>query len=202
MGRPALTEDQRAVIRARIRTAALALHREGGLELVTMRGVAERAGLSSSALYSYFDNRRSLLQSLWYEPAVEAVKRARLIASRTPDPVKRIEAILGVYLDLAQKNPEVFRGAFLFVRPGSMEAPPVQKLETLDFHRLIWEAVKEAQLSGSARPGDARLIAQALWAGLHGALALPITLEMYDFAPARKLAPQVLQLMIQGLLKP
>jgi AcrR family transcriptional regulator len=202
LGRPALTDDQRAVIRARIQTAALTLHREGGLEAVTMRAVAERAGLSSAALYSYFDNRQTLLQSLWYEPAAAAVRRSRLVASRTPDPVKRIEAILGVYLDLARKNPEVFRGAFLFVRPGSMEAPPIQKLETLDFHRLICEAVKEAQASGAARPGDARLIAQALWAGLHGALALPITLEMYDFAPAPKLASEVVRLLIQGVLKP
>jgi AcrR family transcriptional regulator len=90
MGRRAHSDEHRASTRAGIREAALSLYREGGIDAVTMRAVASRAGLSSAALYDYFPKRRDLLQSLWYEPVASAVEALRRLAAATPDPIDRL----------------------------------------------------------------------------------------------------------------
>lgn len=202
MGRPAFTDEQRAAMRQRIREAAIALYREAGLEALTIRGVAKQAGFAPSVLYAYYPNRQALLQSLWYEPVVSAVREIIRVAADIADPLDRIEAMLAVYIDFARQNPEIYRGAFMFVRPGSMDKPPVQDLEILDLHRLLQVAIEEGQRTGQLQDGNSRDLAQALWAGIHGGLALPVSVEMFAFNESVVLAGQTLGLMLNGLKRP
>lgn len=186
-------------MRQRIRDAAIELYRGAGLEAMTIRGVAKQAGLAPSVLYAYYPNRQTLLQSLWYEPVVTAVQEIIRVAGVTPDPLARIERMLAVYIEFARHNPEIYRGAFMFVRPGSMEKPPVQDLEVLDLHRLLRTAIEEGQRAGQLQAGNAHELAQSLWAGVHGGLALPVSIEMFNFATPTDLAAKTLRLMIDGL---
>ncbi len=199
MGRPALSDEERALARERIRAGAVELFVEGGLEAITMRAVAGRAGLSASALYSYFPNRNELLRALWYEPVAAAVVQLIQVADACPDPVERIRRMIDVYLDLAAANPEVYRGAFLYVRPGSHEPPEIVSRETADFHRLLRDAITEGQKTGAIGPGDPDMMAQSVWAAIHGALALPIHLEMYDFACGLEIARSTAAMLLRGM---
>jgi AcrR family transcriptional regulator len=199
LGRPALTDDQRSATRRRIRTAAIDLYREGGFPAVSMRAVAARAGLSASALYGYYASREELVRALWYEPVARAVMEAREIAKSEPDPVTRIERLLENYFRLAEKNPEITRFSLLHVRPVTAEKPKPQPPDVQDFYRLLREAIEEAQTSGAFIQGDAALVAQSLWAAVHGVIGLPVNLDMYRFARGRVLLAETIGLMLDGL---
>ncbi len=187
-------------MRDRIQAAARELYRAGGIEAVTMRAVASQADMAPSALYSYFDNRRSLIESLWLEPVAAALAVMESKANSVEEPVARIEAILSDYIAFALENPDIYTGALMHVRPVT-EAPPVaQPLEGLPLYRILKKAIAEAQTLGVVRPGSPGLAAQALWASVHGALALPVNMEGWRIASRADLARQVVANSLSGLL--
>jgi AcrR family transcriptional regulator len=66
--------------------AALALFAEGGLQAVTMAGVARAVGAPSGSLYHRFAGRPALVASLWLR-AVERFQDGYLAALECPDPI-------------------------------------------------------------------------------------------------------------------
>ena len=199
MGRPALSQEHRSTTRLRIHDAAVALYREAGLDGITMRAVAARSGVAASALYGYYRDRSALLEALWREPAGAAAREVAAIASTVVPPVERIEKMLDVYLKLAEENPEIYRGAFMYVRPGSRPKPATLPLGEVELHRQLVQALSDGCAQGLFASDDVQLDAQCFWATLHGALALPVNIERFEFAPSRELAKRALATMIEGL---
>lgn len=188
MPRPATTPQQRLETRDRIRTAAASLVRQGNPEKITIRSVAKEAGVSIGTIYKYFEDISDLGRSLWQEP-VDALRRQMAnIAENTDDPVRRIRSLLSVYADFAREKHQVFRGAFLYVRPESRPRPDATALEDEPFFRHLKTAILEGQKSGAFIDGDAKMLAQLLWAALHGALALPNNIERIAFDPPEQIA--------------
>ncbi|MCG8592109.1 MAG: TetR/AcrR family transcriptional regulator [Proteobacteria bacterium] len=199
MPRPAATPEQRERQRRRIRQAASEIYAENGPLGVSARAIAQRAGVSTGTLYSYFANLPDLMRSLWMEPVTEAGRELEAVAKAHRSPVKRIQALLTGYVEFARANPDVFRGALLFVRPPSLPKPEALPLHDLPFHRLLCTAIREGQLRGKIRRGNAEEMAQLLWAGLHGALALPINMDAYEIVPQEKLTAAMIRALMRSI---
>ncbi len=187
-------------MRERIRLQALAVYNEAGLEAVSIRAVAKRAGMSPAGIYSFFASRQALIEALWLDPVRAMLDQMVVQAAATPDPLVLVRLLLDLFVRFSLANPEILRGAFLRVRPTKESAPSPRPLHQLDFHRLLAEAIAEGQTSGHIRPGDPALMAQALWAGLHGALAIPIHMEAWGLSDPQSLAEEVTTLLMTGLL--
>ena len=198
MARRPATEEDRARERRRIRRAAAAIHRESGISAVTVRAIAERAGISTGKIYSYFGNLQDLMRSLWAEPVATLNERFESIAATTQDPVDRIAALLGAYLDFARSNDETYRGAFLFVRPTALTPPEQRPASDVPFLRLLALAIREGQEQGSIRTGDPERLAALAWAGLHGAIALPINADLYRIDEDRELGGEMIDLLLSA----
>jgi AcrR family transcriptional regulator len=115
------------------------------------------------------------------------------------DPLDRVERLLDIYVGFAFRHPEIYRGAFLHVRQAKEIPPTPQSMDRLDFQRLLRDALAEGQANGRVRPGDPVVQAQALWAGVHGALALPIHMEAWAFVDLAQLVAQVRAMLTDGL---
>lgn len=163
---------------------------------ISARAIAKRAGVSVGTLYTYYENLPDLMQSLWQEPVDRLVVRLDAVAEATPDPIDRIRALLEGYAEFARRQHAVYRGAFLFVRSDSMKKPEKRPLDEAPFHRLLKSAIMEGQSTGRVRAGDPDAVAQMLWAGLHGSLALPVNIDRFAFDPPERLA----QTMIDALM--
>lgn len=200
MARPRATAEQRQHQRARIRRAAADIYRDGGLPGITARAVSERAGVSTGTLYSYFANLEELMQSLWGEPVAAMNQELENLVMEHSDPVARIRALLEAYVQFALDQPEVFRSAVLFVRPASSPKPDVAPAEELPFYRLLVGAVAEAQSVDRIGPGGSSSVAQVLWAGIHGALALPINIDRFAVQPQTELAPNMIESLMASII--
>ena len=196
--RPA-TPDERAAQRSRIRRAAAEVHDEKGLLGVTVRAVSQRAGVSSGTIYTYFSSLEEILQSLWIDPVARASRRLESIAAKHADPIEGIRALLTAYVDFALDEPEVFRGALLFVRPDSMATPTPDPVEDLTFYRLLRAAIEHGQAAGAVRLGSSDRIAHLAWASIHGALALPINIHRFDVEPQEELAAAMVDHVLESL---
>ena len=199
MPRPPATPEQKREARNRIRRAATEVVAEEGPANVTVRKVAARAEVSVGTVYSHFDSLGDLLRSLWIPVIAEADRKLAAAVDGASDPIERVRVILGHYVDLALGNQVLHRSTLLFVRPANVEAPQPLPLDELVFHRLLVEAVTDGQAAGALVDGDPTQLAQMLWAGVHGALALPVNNDIYDLEPADQQARLMIDTMVGAL---
>ena len=199
MPRPVATEEERAEQRQRIRRAASELHREGGLRAVTVRAVAKRAGVSTGLLYSYYANLSELMRSLWMVPIVELGRSLAAIDRAEVDPINRIEQLLTTYVEFTMANEETHRGLLLFVRPPDSQPASNDDPNGLMLFAALSRAVEEGQQAGTIRDGNAAELAQLLWSGVHGALALPINIDTYDLASGPQIAADMVAALIRSI---
>lgn len=202
MARPRATEAQRQAQRRRIRRAALEISEESGVDSVSVRGVAARAGVSQGTIYSYFTDRSELVRSLWLEPVTKVGHKLERLAAEHADPVERIRAILLAFVDFVTSHPEVHRGAMLFVRPASQPPPEPAPPEELVFYRLMLEAVSEHAANSGVTLDDPGRSVELIWAALHGSLGLAINTDIYQISPARDLALDMVELLMHAVVAP
>lgn len=201
MPRPAATEEQRAAQRQRIRRAASELHREGGLGAVTVRAVAKRAEVSTGLLYSYYSNLSDLMRSLWMVPIAELGRSLASVEAAEADPLTRIERLLMTYVDFTLANVETHRGLLLYVRPPDASTELNREPDELMLFASLRRAVEQGQLAGTVRDGDPRVVAQLLWSGIHGALALPINVDTYNLTDGPTVATEMVAALVRSITK-
>lgn len=196
MARPPATPEQKSQARLVIQNAAAELTAEGGVANVTVRKVAERAEVSVGAVYAHFESIGELMRSLWTPVIEEANHKLQTVADSVNDPCDRIRSILNEYVVLATSNELLHRTTLLYVRPPDAPLPERLPASAATFHGLLADAIAEGQASGQIIEGAVTPLAQMLWAGVHGALALPVNADIYMLEPA---VPQA-QLMIDTLM--
>jgi AcrR family transcriptional regulator len=199
MGRKPATVAQRQAARRHIQKAAAGVYAEQGAAAVSVRAIALRAEVSVGTIYAHFGSLQGLMQSLWMEPVETINAQLAELAAGIVDPVARLEALLKTYVEVAGTRPELFRGAFLFVRPDTLPKPPRDPLDEAPFAALLIQAVSEGQALGRIRPGDPGLLAQLAWSGVHGCLALPINFDRLAFAAPDPLAGRMIEIVVADL---
>jgi AcrR family transcriptional regulator len=167
-----------ADLRTAILDAARHLIVANGHRDVSMRDIAGTVGCSVSSLYLYFANRDALIHTLidegfqrWYDVQLE-------IMARHDEPWARLEAVARGYVEFGLENPEVYDIMYMF-HPQSMERLPKELYRRarrgfdLVVHTVLACAPEETMSEG-----DARLVAAAVWATLHGVVSTLLTARL------------------------
>jgi AcrR family transcriptional regulator len=155
-------------IKSRIVASARGLYLERGPEGVTMRAVAERVGVTATALYRHFADKETLLREV-------AGEGSRLLGSHlfraleAPTPLERLKATADAYLDFAIAQPAAYRA--LYDAPQEGEDAPLGRQQGA-VRRFLRERVREAMEDGAVAQGDPDGVAVALWALVHGLAGL------------------------------
>ncbi len=202
MPRPALTDKQRSAIRRNIREAAANLYAQNGMANVSVRAIAEHADVSVGTVYSHFGSLSELLQSLWRQPARNLVEQMTQLAEDVSNPAEQLGVLLNTYIQFAVEEPEVFRNAFLFVRPKTLEPPEQVALADDKFFTLFRQAISRGQQECGFRPGDPNTLAQMVLSSVHGALALPINMHRLALLPGTSVAEQTIAAQLEWLQTP
>jgi AcrR family transcriptional regulator len=167
-------------LRQKVLDASLALIEEGGLDRLSMREVARKAGVSHQAPYHYFSDREAILAAL----AGEGFSRLghslmRAAGQGASTPVKAVEAMGRAYVEFALRNPAYFQAMFRADAVPLDRYPDARKREDEAFGKLV-EGVGAAFANQPA--GVRQAIAVACWAMVHGLATL-----MLEGSLARKL---------------
>jgi AcrR family transcriptional regulator len=159
--------------RVRILAAAQRLYLEEGVEGVTMRRVAERVGVTPTALYRHFESKDSLVEAVITEGyRVFGGYLHRSLAGATP--AERLRLSGQAYLDFALQQSEMYRTIFMTPLRGStgyLEPRDPRKDATF---RFLVDRVGECIRSGDLAPDDPEEVAVTIWASVHGLVALYI----------------------------
>jgi len=137
---------------AAIIAAARDLLEEGGLEAVSMAGVAERVGLKAPSLYKHFDDRSALLAAVATEVALDLARTlADAVARYDADPATRLEALAVAYRSFALATPRAAALLFASVAPGVAPTPEAQAVAAGPVLEMSEAIVGRARALAAAR---------------------------------------------------
>lgn len=147
--------DRRSILAAAVKHLTRA-----GIRDLSLRSLAASLDLAPNAIYRYFSDRPALEAALASEAARQMEMTLRKAAGAR-EPVAAIREMASAYLNFAKENPH------LYDMMMSSHAPK----HDATFHQSLWAfTVEQVQrIAGSELAAQASV---ALWAYLHGAVAL------------------------------
>jgi AcrR family transcriptional regulator len=146
----------------------------------------------------YFEGKEDLLFTVADEEFARFGTQL-LAAAAEADPLHRLHAIGRAYIAFGLDNPHYYalmfidRGDFLLGYRAGERKPRLGALDVVE--RSVQEGIDVRQI----KPGIARSYADALWASVHGIVALHIAMPPIDRERALNAAESVLEMMIGGL---
>jgi AcrR family transcriptional regulator len=196
---------EREELRSLILEAARELFAAQGYEAVTMREIAKRIEYSPTAIYFHFKDKESLLRDLcdadFGQLAHQLVETARIA-----DPIEKLRATGAAYFRFGVEHPNHYR--LMFMTPH----PPLHSEESAlrrgnpeeDAYQFLKDIVAQAIRENRFRPEltDVELVAQTIWAGVHGVISLQIAKCNDDWVEWRDLearAQTMIDILIKGL---
>jgi AcrR family transcriptional regulator len=155
--RQALLDAALAVVRER-RTAAT----------LTLREVAQRAGVSHNAPYRHFADLGELVRTIAHDGFAELEATMLERAKAFEDPRERLRQFGLAYVEYAQAHTAAFRVMFDATFVDGRNAPSTGPLD------LVLEEIDRGRAAGVLRPGKREHQALSLWSAAHGLAQLVI----------------------------
>jgi AcrR family transcriptional regulator len=157
--------------RKHVLEAAEVLIRTEGLEALSFREVARRAGVSHQAPYHYFQDREAILAALVNEGFALLTERLREARRAHESPSARLEACGRAYVELALQHPAHFK---LMFRPELVKLeqfPETAACADGAFDELQL-TVREVLREGEGDPRDEPVLVALCWSIVHGLSSL------------------------------
>lgn len=196
-------QRERAEFREEVLAAAREIVLAEGFDALSMRKIADAIEYAPGTIYLYFKSRDEIAHELCSRGFSELLA-ALAPAVSIQDPVKRLAEIGARYVRFGLEHPETYRLIFMedprFTdavfnekEPGS---PGEQALQTLvgAFDEL--RAQKRLRVKTSSSK-----LADAMWASVHGIVALKLTCHGYPETPTEELVTIMSSALFTGLLK-
>jgi AcrR family transcriptional regulator len=178
-----------------------------GYDGVTLRGIAESIEYAPGTIYGYFKDKDALIQALCladFEAFETNFPRGTLPA----DPLEAIREIGRAYIRFALTHPNHYRLMFMTPRPVEPPAEAIEKLgdPARNGYALLRQTVQRAIDADRFREEfrDPDLLAQTLWAGVHGMASLEIAMggdPWHSWAPAAARVEAMIEAMFHGLAR-
>jgi AcrR family transcriptional regulator len=168
-----------------------------GLDALTLRSLAVKAGVSSGAPYHHFADRAELLAAIaqaGFQMLGEAMVAGGDAAG--PEPSARLAAMGQAYVGFALAHAGHFRVMFRGdANPGVAASQSASSENTFD---LLVQVIQDCQRAGTAPPGDPKPLLLTAWSAVHGLAMLWLdgTLSKRDMDPS-VLVPLVANLITQ-----
>jgi AcrR family transcriptional regulator len=195
-------EREKDELRRKILDTARELFVKEGYEAVSMRRIAEKIEYSPTAIYLHFKDKEALFNELCSMDFRQLAKAFVSIAE-IEDPAERLRQIGRAYIEFAVEYPNHYRLMFMSVHSACDEPTDITKGNPEeDAYAFLKQSVEAALRAGKFRPDltDADLIAQTLWAGVHGVASLEISKHQDAWVVWTPLGNRV-DLMVNGLMR-
>jgi AcrR family transcriptional regulator len=198
----ASASDERRYHHGDLRSALLAhaarILRDDGLEALTLRAVARAAGVSQTAPYRHFADRRALMGAIAADGFRE-LHRAMSQAMEQGGGREGFKGVASAYVRFAQANPALYRVMFGPEVANTADLPELASASRASLG-FVQTGLEQLQAAGLVRPGDAAVMAVACWAALHGLVSLILDGQAETVTPdIDRLVEATAQLVMFGL---
>ncbi|MDH4043920.1 MAG: TetR/AcrR family transcriptional regulator [Gemmatimonadota bacterium] len=148
----------------------------GGMEALSMRAVAERVGVSATAIYHHFANKQALVDRVVNDAFVRFGAEMEQAALAHPTgSLERVQALGRAYVRFAVENETYFRVIFNIAGPNPRELEELPHGAGYPFFR---QSIVDAMAAGAMRQADPDIMAHYLWAHVHGIVTLALSCRL------------------------
>ena len=185
-------------LRSALLEHAVRILRTEGLEALTLRAVARAAGVSQTAPYRHFADRRALMGAIAADGFRE-LNRAMGEAMATDRGRAGFKGVAVAYVRFALANPALYHVMFGPEVANTSDLPELRGAarSALGF---VQAGLEQLQTAGLVKPGDAAIMAVSLWAALHGLVSLILDGQAQSVTPdIDGLVESTAQLVMFGL---
>jgi len=171
----------------------------GDQEAVSIRAIAEAAGVTPPSIYLHFADKTELLAAVCEARFADLDRCMAEAAAGVDDPLEALWARGRAYVRFGLDNPEHYRILFM-TRPVAGAAPAdLDRLPGLTAFGHLVEEVARAMEAGALAPGDPFLVATGLWSAVHGVTSLLIARPDFPWPDLDTLMAHVVAVNGRGL---
>jgi AcrR family transcriptional regulator len=145
-----------------------------GIEGLSLRKVAQRAGVSHSAPYSHFPDKQSLIAAISTEGFNQLYNELDAVISAYPaNPKRQLQQGALTYAQFALNHTDTFKIMFSGVLEKEKEYPAFVEISHKTFQRVV-DVVKACQDAGLLHSTSSEMMAVAVWGQVHGIISLAL----------------------------
>ena len=147
----------------RIIVAATELLDAGGPLAVTLRAVGEASGVSQSAPYRHYPNKRALFDAMVRQIIQQLREMIETAKADAASPLSALNLVVARYYQFARRYPVRYRLLLEESRHDSAVGSEARQVFT-----TIADLVRDAQRSGELRDGDSQQLVALIFGAVHG----------------------------------
>jgi AcrR family transcriptional regulator len=188
--------------RTEILDAAKQLFVEHGYNATTIRRIAGRVGISSTGLYVYFPDKNAILAEICETTFESLIEELDEVRRKSADPLRALQECLEGYIRFGLSHPNEYELVFLSRHKQELPRTEVrnEKLGMQAFQRFS-ECVEAAVQTGLTQGADTERLAQQLWAGIHGLVALLLLQPDFCWVDLDSLISGHVTMLIHGVTR-
>ena len=169
----------------------------GGLSL---RKVAQRAGVSHSAPYAHFPDKQSLIAAISTEGFNQLYTELEAaISPHKKNPKKQLIEGAKAYVRFAEQNTDTFNIMFSGVLEKEKDYPSFVEISSKTF-KLVVDVVQACQDAGILPTAPANLMAVSVWGQVHGILSLALEGQVSHMVLDKHTIQEVISFSLEQML--
>jgi AcrR family transcriptional regulator len=192
--------------RGEILAAARRLFLKEGYENFTTRKLAAHVGLSQTGLYVYFKSKDEILTAVCQATFDALAERLRTVAQEASASPQFLRRIIEGYIAFGLAHPDEYQLTFMAGRSApkfTLRKNPALPIEQqgigMQAFLLLRDCVAAMIAGGTLKDGDVTLIAQTIWAAVHGLASLMIARPGYLLSDRQALIDSTVDALFTGL---
>jgi AcrR family transcriptional regulator len=143
-----------------------------GLRALSLRKVAQRAGVSHAAPYAHYADKQALIAAISGEGHRRLYESLRAVGVRYHgDPLRQLVEGAWAYLHFALQDPGHFKITFSSMVEKEKDYPALVAISQQSFGVVV-EIVAACLAAGILKPGPSDLLAVSVWGLVHGVTSL------------------------------
>lgn len=192
-----------AARRAAILEAAASLYVQFGPSKTTTRQIAQMVGISQPSLYAHFPTKESLSHALATRAFTLLEERMDTLPPLDAGPQAHLEALIGGYIDFALEESSAYQIAFMLdLDVGAHESPSdtdgAGQIAGMTAFAMFRDKIAALQAVGFIQGGPIDVMAQCIWAAMHGLCALFLARPYFPWEDRSALISAHIALIVQG----
>jgi len=150
-----------------------------GVHGLSLRKVAQKAGVSHTAPYSHFADKQSLIAAISIEGFRTIHEQLNAVIMRYQgEPLRQLVEAAWAYIRFALSDPAHFKVTFSSVLEREKDYPAFVEMSQKSFG-LVVRIVEDCQAAGVLRPGPADVEAISVWSIVHGFVSLLLEGQLF-----------------------
>jgi AcrR family transcriptional regulator len=152
--------------------AGIEILSQEGVRGLSLRKVAQRAGVSHAAPYAHYADKQALIAAIATEGYRRLYDRLHAVGERyRGDPLRQLVEGAWAYVEFARHDPDHFKITFSGAVEQEKAYPALVEVSQRSFG-LVVQIVEACQAAGILAPGPPDLVAVGVWGLVHGLASL------------------------------